>query len=453
MKRLILLATLLFLGSALSAQMKKGMMEKGSMKEDAMPEKGKVKVHGKLEVQGIKVNNATDLAGYDAANYGTTDDKISEMRSRLMFGIGSRLTDDVEAKIKNRKNNRLYGTGAETVNGEFFTAGDLNNLWLDNAYVKIKNLPAGIALKLGRNYLGDPNDLVLYFGPAPGDTLAVTAVDGIKAHLDAGKNWTLAGLLYKAAELGAVAPGGIDRDTDLSGVVATKEWKEKELKLKTYYYSRQNRGAAFTGYYNRDDRKISGAKLEGCVPGTKNAKGKIEYAMNGGSNNSTDQAYEGSAMILAGGYEGFPAGSGRLDGWIEYASGTGDETSTANTFEAFTPVASDLRYGEIWANTLGNTGLTNLSVIKAAVKLREFLSDKLLVKLAYYKFSADEVAAGVSDDWGNEIDLRLKWMQNEDVTLSLILAQLDPGSLLQAALGAAKKDAITKMTASVDISF
>ncbi|HLD30372.1 MAG TPA: hypothetical protein VJC03_08515, partial [bacterium] len=160
-----------------------------------------------------------------------------------------------------------------------------------------------------------------------------------------------------------------------------------------------------------------------------------------------------SAMILAGGYEGFPAGSGRLDGWIEYASGTGDETSTANTFEAFTPVASDLRYGEIWANTLGNTGLTNLSVIKAAVKLREFLSDKLLVKLAYYKFSADEVAAGVSDDWGNEIDLRLKWMQNEDVTLSLILAQLDPGSLLQAALGAAKKDAITKMTASVDISF
>jgi len=52
---------------------------------------------------------------------------------------------------------------------------------LDNAYVKIDKVFGAVDLTIGRQFYGDPNDLVIYFGPQNDDILSVSAVDLFRA--------------------------------------------------------------------------------------------------------------------------------------------------------------------------------------------------------------------------------------------------------------------------------
>ncbi len=92
------------------------------------------------------------------------------------------LLDDVHAHVSLDKNDRTYGTA---VSGLGATAGlqNLNSIqtavFVDEAYVKIDKLFGGLDTKLGRQYYGEPGDLVIYYGPKYQlYGMPITALDG-----------------------------------------------------------------------------------------------------------------------------------------------------------------------------------------------------------------------------------------------------------------------------------
>src|SRR5438477_11878510 len=132
-----------------------------------------LKTDGSIETRSFGIDNETDRNS-------SANDYRGETRTRLMVGGSFDLLDDVHARALLRKNNRVYGGGSENANTVQST------LFFDNAYVKVDKVFGHVDLTFGRQFYGDPNDLVIYFGPQNDDILSVTAVDIFRADADLG---------------------------------------------------------------------------------------------------------------------------------------------------------------------------------------------------------------------------------------------------------------------------
>jgi hypothetical protein len=124
-----------------------------------------LQVSGSLDVADVSANNITDFST-------TKYDKLNTIQTRLMVGADWDLLDDVHSHISLLKNNRTYGSGAETLTSV------QSDIIVQEANVKIDKLFGALDTKVGRQYYGDPGDMVIYFGPRNDYGLTVTALDG-----------------------------------------------------------------------------------------------------------------------------------------------------------------------------------------------------------------------------------------------------------------------------------
>jgi len=401
-----------------------------------------VKVSGSLEVQSFSLNNSLDLADYEN---GANDDKIDETRSRVLVGISAQVSEGVRGKILLSKNNRRYGEGSETVAG---WGSALNKVLVENAYLVIDDFIDIFKLTLGRQFYGEKGDLVLYYGPTSDDNLIVFALDGLKAEASVGP----VGICLISGKVIENAWAVPSTDEDLAGIILNTDDVLEGLNLSAYAYNSVDKSAG--GIANRDDLRVLGLKAGFEIPQVEGLKAKAEYAMNAGPDKSgaTTVNYTGNALFLSASYDGLNV-AGELGVSAEYASASGDDATTNDKNEAFTPINPDLRYGEIWANSLGNVGITDCSIMKAGVSWLPDFEERLSAKLCYLTFTENEVTAGQKDDWGSEIDLKIGWKQSDSVSLELILAQLTPGDALKNALGVTTDDPINKLSARLKVSF
>jgi len=398
---------------------------------------GKVKVSGSLGVQEISLNNSTDLADYDD---GANDDAVSEIRSRLLVGLEAPVSEGVTGKVLLSKNNRKYGDAVEDLNVV------QNNIAVQNAYLVLDDFLDIFKVTLGRQFIGEEGDLVLYYGLTADDNLGIDAVDGVTAETTLG-SVDVSLLNCKLAETGLTP----SRDIDLSGVVVKSDKLLSGVNLGAYVYQKIDRTAGGTG--NRDDLRILGIKANAEIPAVEGLRAKAEYAMNAGPDKSGAATvnHSGNALIIGASYEGLNL-SGPLGVSVEYAAGSGDKASVDKN-EEFESVSSDLRYGEIWANLPGGVGISDLKVLKLAFGWDPDFSEKLSASLDYLTFTVSEVAAGAKDDGGSEIDLKVKWQQSENVALEIVSAHLMPGDALKSDLGVTTSDNITKFAANLKVSF
>ncbi|MFH1352474.1 MAG: hypothetical protein ABIH68_02745 [bacterium] len=394
---------------------------------------GKVKVSGSLEVQKVSLNNSTDYADYDK---GANDDAVSETRSRLLLGLEAPVSEGVAGKILLSKNNRKYGTGEESVGS---TQWQIN---IKNAYLVLDDFLDIFKVTLGRQFIGEKGDLALYYGPTQDDNLSITAVDGATAETTLG-SIDASFISGKLTESNATP----SQDVDLSGVILKSGKLLSGVELGAYAYQKIDRTNL---QFNRDDLRIYGIKAQAGIPQVEGLNTKLEYAMNAGADNNADQKHSGNALIVGVSYEGVNVG-GPLKVSADYAAGSGDKTS-ADKNEDFKSVSSDLRYGEIWANSLGNVGITDRNIIKVGVGYEPDFSNRLSASLDYLTFTESEVASGANDDWGSEIDLRVKWQQSENVALEVVAAQLQPGDAMTGG-GTNPNDPIAKIAANLKVSF
>jgi len=396
------------------------------------------KASGSVDVDAISANNVTDLKT-------VTYDRINTVLTRVLVNTDWDLLDDVHSKVTFRKNNRTYGSGSENTNVV------QNNVFLDQATVKIDKLFGGLDTTLGRQFYGEAGDLVIYYGPRNDYGLTVTAIDGGRFDWNGEK----AGVTILGAKLaGASTIGAADSsDKNLWGAdIHVKPADNVSGNLYGYSKTTINNGALGSGVIANDKLYVVGVKGKATMGG---AWIKGEIAKNFGQNRTIAGAnqygftgnYTGWAAKANGGVKADVNGVGALTGWGEAGIGSGGATSNRN----FQAIAGDYRPGSIagrfWSGSSGSDGLgsasglsatqqngtlSNQVVVGAGVKATPAALSKLTAGVSWWNYRYQNqaaVPAGAKGNkfQGNEYDLDLTWAHSENVSVSAGVGSFQPG--------------------------
>lgn len=408
-----------------------------------------LKTSGSLEVDSVSVNNGMD---YSSRVY----DKVNTIQSRVLLGADWDLLDDVHSHVTMRKNNRTYGTGAESLH----TVQTV--VFFDEANVKVEKLFGSLDMTLGRQFYGEAGDLVIYFGPKMGEyTMPVTALDGARLDWKGEKT----GVTFLAAkrtgsavavdDFGNVNLTGVDVHVKASDNVTGGGYLYNQVTINS------NNRAAAVNVTGSDRLYVFGLKGKMTMG---NAWAKAELAKNFGQNRTVDATaahlgrytftgnYTGWALKLDGGYKA-DLGMGALTGWGQYGLGSGgaNRDNTISTARTFQPIAGDYRPGNIFGRFISNAdlgqaatfngSLQNLQVIGLGVKANPSTWSKLTAGLSFYNFrlqnqaganAAATALTGITTaggkHFGNELDLDLGWQHSENVMIAAGVGSFQPGT-------------------------
>ena len=406
------------------------------------------KTDGSIEVKTFGIDNETDRNG-------TADDYRSETRSRILLGGSFDLLDDVHSRILLRKNNHLQGQAVESVQTVESAVA------IDNGYVKIDKVFGHVDLTIGRQFYGDSNDLLIYFGLQPDDLLSVTSLDVFRADADI-MGWAkFQGIAGKTAETTAVsatptppAATNANSDTDIWGGELSTDKLIPKGNLGVGYYTLQAKGAGVIGNNTLNNVSI---KANGDVPVLSGLGYAAQYVQNFGRNNAVGgtPSHRGDAYIL-GLNANHDFGKMPLRAHAEYGRGSDD----------FVSIAPGKRFGIIWGEhtnaagapslngSVGGAGLTNLRVFDLGAGTNCPITH-VGIDLNWYRFIYDESLATVPNagktSAGSELDLILSHKHSENVSLEASLARFWVGDALQNA--ATPTNPVTRIGADVKIKF
>ena len=192
------------------------------------------------EIEVIGANNNAQMSNANGA------------ASRVMAGLSAELTEDVRANVQFVYNTPWNGNSqGRVISSE--TAGDegyLQDIYLAEANMVLSNLMDRFELTLGRQFYGDEDSALLYFGPRHGYMAAlaspVTSLDAAKlTYADDVKALTLiAGKTQNLMEAEAV------RDADFYGIDFRMNLTDT-VKAQVYGYAFNNKVWAdeYKGFY------------------------------------------------------------------------------------------------------------------------------------------------------------------------------------------------------------
>ncbi|MDE2292868.1 MAG: hypothetical protein KGL53_12365, partial [Elusimicrobia bacterium] len=354
--------------------------------------------------------------------------------TRVLLNAKWDLLDDVHAVVTLRKNDRAWGTataGGEGASGSqaIDAAGVLGNTFVDRAAVSIDKLGGYIDTTIGRQYYGDPGDLVIYYGSKDNFGLYNTAIDA--ARFEYANDWmAFSGLAGKTA--GTKLTTVPTTDTNVRGFDVL--WKSLPMKLHTFLWNRVTQmggqigtapsvpaggGASTSGGLN-DNLWVYGVKLRGeamggwvnldlaANAGEDRLSGRVNSAGADGTIGTADDTqcgaagcnamtanYIGKAFMFDAGYNAEMTNIGALTPWVNFGWGTGRSSNLEKTNEGFTSIASDYRPGimnrmfdgtaaanlgsGLTGGTIGTNGLNNRVVYGAGLNFTPAAWEKLTV--------------------------------------------------------------------------
>jgi hypothetical protein len=367
-----------------------------------------------LEVNAYNLNNAD----FDK----NQPDKTGDVDTRLILNMSFDLNDDANAVVTLVKNNRQWGTKSETINENttMVTDGILNNLYVEQAYINLKGV-LGMDHKLGRQFYGNPGDLVIYYGPKmwpyqQGNVGDVNAIDAF-VPMYSYKDWAFTGIIGKekrnASNLG----------TNLSGIDIKK--KIDRFNLNAYYYYKVDNTAVPAsnklGLYgfraNWECRYLEGLNLG------------LEYDHNAGSDNIYNK-YKGYAYKVNAGYTTDKV-AGKLGLNAEYVYLSGDNNLSDTDNKTYTSIADDYRpgiiYGGFGLDTTYVTPIgTGAKVFKAGANWTPEKLNKLNLAFDYINAKVAEKNLGMKDTIGSEYDIVATWNHSDKISLKGYYAMFKP---------------------------
>lgn len=444
------------LGAALSLVLVAGVV--GTAKADILKN---LKVNGEVEVSAVGTNNLTDFNK-------NADDKDGRATTRVLVNGMFDLSDEAMATISLGKNNRQYGAAAENLNTVE------SNVIVNQANVMLKNI-WGWDHKLGRQYYGNPTDLVIYYGPSrqPGvRTLPVSALDAWTGwwHNDHMEANAIVGKLTDNTPLSGGNTLVGETDKDIRGVeVACHKMDAANMGVQLYNVYTHVAGIAPGTQTTVVAPKIWGKTMDG------NFQYSAELTYNGGYNDGTtcngtaavvgtnQCGTKGESALLNGSYTTPFMGSLKLMAEFGWGSGN-DPNSPSSDDKTATYVNSDYRPGDIYGgnvggmlvisgNVLNPAGLGNRTIFDLGFMHTLDKQPKLSWGAQYYNFSlSKQPTATVSDKGlGSEIDLRTKWQQSENVAISAGYGWFIPGQAVKDFV--ANANTITQYYANFNVRF
>lgn len=470
---------------------------------------GDVKFDGSLEVSGNSANNELDY-GNDPDNAGitgtgTSNDHRGRTATRVRVGMNATVTEGVTSRLELIRDTRQYGNAATTVAGE-------EGLWvLHNAYVDIADLWAH-NFRLGRQYVGNPGDLVWNISPRNDDSLTNNSITGLMMQCRKYDFLNVDLFTGKAAEDDAIANTDQDDgagDANLSSLDVVLPKLIPGGKLNVGYLWGKDSNASIDS--DNNSLKTIRVGVNGGVSENMftyraeifSNSGEFQGAGLTSAGAATKLKYEGSAIDLGFGINSPETSVGTFGGWFNYLMASGDDNVVDDkdeSFHDFSPLGfntSDRLLGEIFGKSnvlhggttlgtplgqglntsdaltqVGGTGVApngatqgrGLNVLNLGVQFKPTFCKKTTLRLDYFTFaqSEDEVTTSltpgaaktkVGDKFGNEIDLAYIYDHSSNVNVELGYAMFSPDDALVGVNSTNNDDAVTKLYARTKIKW
>ena len=397
-----------------------------------------LKTKGEINVLGVMDQNVTDMR---------TDnhDDFRHTRAMINYGVMFDLLDDLHANITLIKCNHYYGQAAEDLNTI------QSNVFVHEANIQLDKVAENFNVKIGRQFYGNHDDIVIYYGPTAvlQEGYAAASLDAVRVDLVNSEKHN-AHLIWAKINENA-APGPTDNGTSLLGIRDDYKMSE-DLTLGGYIYNRRTGNPVYN--MHGESLYVVGVKANGKFAG-------LGYAVEVVGNAGLDTQTAGETP----GYKGY-AYTGKVNYKIEsefggfnpramYAYGSGDNqglNSAGSKNATFQPINSDFRPGLIFGmsdlaganfgnfyglnGTYYNQGsLANLTVLNIGLDYMPKFSEKLTFVLDYYNFKINQDCVGtVGNDKtiGSEIDLSANYKFAENVTLGVAGGHFMPGNMIKA---------------------
>jgi len=450
---------------------------------------GDISFDGSLEVSGNSANNET--------NFSPANDHRGGTATRTRLGMNAAVTESVSGRVELTRTPRQYGTGATTVAGE-------EGLWtIQNAFVNIDKL-WGHDWRLGRQYVGESNDLVWHIGVKRDDSLTITSIDGLSVKCNKSepkgdfRDKVLITLFTgKASEDDGIA------NTDAGDVTGDINFSNVQIDLSII-----PNGNLKLGFLRGEDANTASStdsnKLSIWRVGVNGGIAEnmftyhAEYLQNTGEAGNqgltgagapTNLDYQGSAIDLGLGFNAPETNIGTFGAWINLVMASGDDDVTDSDDDSFHDFStlgtntSGRHYGEIFgkSNTLGGgtplgqgidtadattvapSGATQgqgLEIFNIGVNYKPSFAQKSWVRLDFFTFKRAEdsvktgasTTANVGDKFGTEFDLTFGHNHTDNVGIELGYAMLNVDDALTG-VGAANDDAVTKLFARANVKW
>jgi len=414
--------------------------------------------NGKVDVQAVSANNVTD---FNTAKY----DQIGDAQTRVQLNAGWDLLDNVHAMASVVNNNSEYGNAnhgggsvlnTTNVQGQPLvgTTGLLGNTFLTQAYLKIDKLFGALDTTIGRQYYGNPGDLVVYYGPQDNIYgLAVNALDAFRFDWSndmvgvtgvVGKTNATVNTIGNNSEVGA---------TDLRGINVVAKGNEMYNGGVYVYNQVGHLSTAGNPPVANDNLWVAGLRgkymMQGATLGAEFDKNFGEHRVVGVYPAETDTNYDGWALKVDLGYKADLAAAS-VSPWAEFTDLSGGKGY--NNF--FTPINTDYRPGGIYGLFAGyanaeaqlggdNVGLGQIGnqvIWGIGVKTTPAALSKLTAGIAYWDYRYQTVAGETLQTLGNhgkgnthigsEIDLTGSWAESDNVSINGALGTFQPGGAI-----------------------
>lgn len=463
---------------------------------------------GQIDLEATNAENITDfgtnansLSSYPKAGGGTcgaggcsNNDRINDVQTRVMVNATWDLLDDVHALVGFIKNDRSWGTnGGTPINdGEsqplISGAGDgvANNIFLSQASVKVDKVAGQFDLTMGRQYYGDPNDIVIFFGPSDKAEyqLPYSAIDAARVDWGGSESLaitTLAGVIKSGSE--ATIP---QTDSDLYGIDFTGKSGET-AKGSLYLWNKVTHNTGASGVSPGDDPSSAGGKNDNLF--VTGFKGKVagggfwlrgEFDQDFGDNriapgttgNFADAShYEGWASMGDVGYKAEDDNIGMVSFWGQTAVGSGRSSTRENHNDGWVAINSDFRPGSIYGrfagagllgskiplvgnnanNSLGDgNDLSDRIIWGGGIRMSPAIANKFQIGVSYWDFRLERFAdlpdVGYAYNGnthiGSELDVDVTWTHSENVSFASGWATFQPGGAIYNAVAAANTQAL-----------
>jgi hypothetical protein len=442
-----------------------------------------IKVGGDITIRGI-YRNDYDLQETDITASPAHSDEGGWFMTTTRLRVDADLTDNVSTTIRLLNERDWDKEMAETTDVD-----------LDLAYITLKEiLYSPLSVTLGRqeivlgdglilaNPYPDPRNVPTANAIVADDLSARRAFDAIRAILDYDP-WTINLIAVKLAETQNVPSGGsVDNDQDLyvanlgykfgqynaeaEGYLAYKRDQAKTLQLTKYD------GTGITERRTFEDADIYTLGLRSSLEPVERLtlKGEVAYqfgelkdkSVTSGDysdSNPKDIDIKAWALDLGGTYAIDYTWSPKIG--LKYAYRSGEGNSWSGDYESWDPLYESQVNGVVAnALTLGNNKFqlnnTNMNIIGVNASIVPI--EGLTVGVDYYRYILDEKLDTGSDistiyrndnDYGDEVDISLKYAYTPDVSLGLLYGIFIPGGAFE------KKydDAASQVVGTVKVTF
>jgi hypothetical protein len=461
-----------------------------------------LKISGQLDVQATSARNVTDFATRpdqgDLAQPGNND-RIGDAHTRTMLSADWDLLDDVHARITLVKGGEGAAGAGHDVYGE--SADTLDNVTartlVQEANVKIDKLAGLFDTTIGRQFYGEPGDLIVYYGPRNNYGQRVDSLDAFRFDWK-GEHMSVTGIAGRTTDgavLAANSAATTAADVDLRGIVVSCTQHET-VKPSVYLYNRVTHGlngagvtvppATVTG--KNTNLYVLGAKAKVMVGGF---SGHAEFAKNFGDDRTTfvgtpagagpnSGRFTGYALLLKGGYKADVADVAAFNPWAEFGMGSGDANFAQAGNGNFQSINTDHRPGGIYGRfdqtapvslgaiatgsfgsngNIASNGLSNRVIYGLGVKATPAAVNQLTVGAAWYRYAFHRVAPesnGLkrSRNIGSEVDVTADWKHSDNVSVGVTLGSFLPGAHIADLAGAnATLNPVQMAAADVKIRF